>query len=85
MLEAKSWYANDLEGEAAEQYVEGFNEALKQVTFLYTYLDICSYDYFKEICDGKLVDKLPPAVDATTSDQLKAPGEEQVDDSPVSS
>ena len=29
MLEAKIKYANDPEGEAAEQYAEGFDEALK--------------------------------------------------------
>ena len=29
MLEAKIQYANDLEGEAAKQYAEDFDEALK--------------------------------------------------------
>ena len=63
MLEAKIKYANDLEGEVAEQYAGGFDEALKQVGFLYAYLDVSSYGYFKEIRDGKLVDKLPSGVD----------------------
>ena len=59
MLEVKIQYANDLEGEATKQYARGFDEALRQVGFLYAHLDVSSYSYFKEIRDGKLADKLP--------------------------
>ena len=34
-LDAKVKYAKNLEGEAVEQYAEGFDGALKQVRFLY--------------------------------------------------
>ena len=68
LLEAKTQYTNDLEWEAAEQYVKGFNEALKQVSFLYAHLGVSSCGYFKEIRDWKLVDKLPSGVDALADD-----------------
>ena len=85
LLEAKIQYANDLEEEVAEQYVESFDEALKQVSFLYARLDVSSCGYFKEILDGKLVDRLPLGADAAADNQLKSPSEQQVDDSPASS
>ena len=53
--------------------------------FIYAYLDVSFYGYFKEIWDGKLVDKLPPGADAAVGDHLKSLHEEQVDDSPSSS
>ena len=53
--------------------------------FIYAYLDVSFYGYFKEIWDGKLVDKLPPGADAAVGDHLKSLHEEQVDDSPASS
>ena len=71
MLEAKIRYTNDLEWEVTKQYVEGFDEALKQVSFLYAHLDVSSCGYFKEIKDGKLVDRSP--ADAAVDDQLKSP------------
>ena len=48
-LNAKVKYAENLEGEVAKWYAEGFDEAFKQVRFLYAHLDVSSYDYFKEI------------------------------------
>ena len=53
---------------AAKQYAKGFDEALKKVLFLYAHLDVSSYDYSKEIRDGKLVDKLPFVADAVMND-----------------
>ena len=75
MLDAKVGEVENLEGEAAEQYIEGFNKAIKQVKFLYSDLDVSSCGYFKEDCDGKLVDKpLPGANEAEVEaeDQTKA-------------
>ena len=85
LLKAKIHYANDLEGEAAEQYIEGFDEVLKQVAFLYAHLDVSSCGYFKEIRDRKLAQKLPLGADTALGDQSKTLGKEQVDDSPTSS
>ena len=94
MLEAKTQYAEGLEEEVVEQYVGGFDKALKQVTFLYAQLDVSSYDYFKEIRDGQLVDKSFLGANAAMGTQLKAPmnafplgdqDEEQVGDSPTTS
>ena len=56
-LAAKLREAENLEGEAAEQYIEGFDEAITQVKFPYSDLDVFPYDYFKEIQDGQLVNK----------------------------
>ena len=65
MLDAKLKYAEGLEGEATKQYTKGFDKALKQVRFLYAYLEVSSCGYFKEIWDGKLVDK--PLLGANTT------------------
>ena len=59
----------------------GFDEALKQVVLLYAHLDVSSCGYFKEIQGRKLVDKLPPRVDAAKGSQGKASSEDRVDDS----
>ena len=94
MLEAKILYVEGLKGEAAEQYAESFDEALKQVTFLYVYLDVSFCGYFKEAPDEQFVDKPLPGANAAVGDQTKAlmnvsplgnHDEEQVDDSPASS
>ena len=85
LLKAKTQYANDLKGEAVEQYIEGFDEALRQVAFLYAHLDVSYCRYFKEIQDEKFMDKLPPKADAIMGDQSKTLGEEHVDGSPTSS
>ena len=57
MLDAKVKEAENLEGEAAEQYEEAFDEAIRQVKFLYFDLDISTCGYFKEVRDGQLGDK----------------------------
>ena len=94
MLEAKILYVEGLKGVAAEQYTESFDEALKQVTFLYVYLDVSFYGYFKEVPNEQLVDKPFPGANTVVGDQTKAlvnvsslgnHDEEQVDDSPASS
>ena len=79
LLKAKIQYAEGLEEEAAEQYAKGFDEAPKQVAFLSAHLDISSYSYFKEIRDGKLVDRPLLGANAATGDQSTAP----VDISPL--
>ena len=76
VLKASVREVENIEGEAAKQYVEGFDEAIKQVKFLYSDLDVSSYVYFKEICDGQLVDKpLPHAIAAEVEagDQTRTP------------
>ena len=88
-LDAKVKYVENLKGKAAEQYTEGFDEAFKQVKFLYAHLDVSSYRYFKEIRDRQLVDKPLPGFNATEAegrDQTKIHtivGEDLADDYPV--
>ena len=91
LFKAKTKYVAGLEGEGVEQYAE-VDEALKQVTFLYTHLDVSSRGYFKEIRDGQFVDKPFPRANAAVGDQMNAPmdvsplesqDEGQVDDSPA--
>ena len=52
VLAAKVKEAENLKGEVAEHYTEGFDKAVKQVKFLYFDLDVSSYSYFKEIHVG---------------------------------
>ena len=92
-LDAKVKYAENLKGEAVEQYAEGFDKALKQVKFLYTHLNASSCGYFKDIRHKQLIDKPLPGVNAVEpegEDQTKSPehitdpagwGEDVVDDS----
>ena len=56
-LDTKVKEAENLEGEVVEQYANRFDKALKQVKFLYNDLNVSSCGYFKEVWDGKLVDK----------------------------
>ena len=75
-LTAKTCEAENLKGEAVEQYAKGFDEAIKQFKFLYIDLDIFSCGYFKEVQDRKLVDKLLPGANATEikgGDQMGTP------------
>lgn len=71
-----------------------FDEATKQVKFLYSNLDLSPYNYFKEVRDGQLVDKplLRAVVDVKAGNQIKTPNDvatpsdqdkDQVDDSPL--
>ena len=94
-LDTKVKEAENLEREAADQYAEGFDKAIKQVKFLFDDLDLSSCGYFNQVWDGMLVDKpLPGAttVEVKGGDQVKTPddvspqmnqGEDQVDDSPA--
>ena len=44
--------AVNLEGETVKQYITGFAEAITQVKFLYSNMDVSPCGYFKEIRDG---------------------------------
>ena len=48
-LATKTREVETLKGEAAKHYMEGFDEAIGQVKFLYANLDVSSCSYFKEI------------------------------------
>ena len=94
-LNAKVWEVENLKGEVAEQYTEGFDEALNQVKFLFANLDVSSCGYFKEIQNGQLVDKTLPGAkpaDVEGGNHIRTPqdvvdlvarGKDRADDSPT--